>query len=70
MLRLAQIIERVPVRHVIFVPHELDQALREYAAAYAETYGSAKPVAELIPAMLAGFIESDRAFARWKRAQT
>ena len=70
MLKLAQIIERVPVRHVIFVPHELDQALREYAAAYAETYGSAKPIAELIPAMLTGFIESDRAFARWKRAQT
>lgn len=69
MLKLPPIVDRAPVRHVIQVPPELDEALRSYASAYAASYGSAKPVADLIPAMLASFIEGDRAFARWKRSQ-
>jgi len=36
------------------------------AAAYEHTYGVAEPLAELIPAMLAAFLDSDRAFARNK----
>ena len=67
MLKLAQIPDRMPVRRVIQISPELDQALTAYAEAYAEVYGVAKPVAELIPAMLANFIEGDRAFARlWR----
>ena len=67
MLRLPRIVDRVPVRHVIHVPPELDEALNAYAAAYAERYGSEKPVAELIPAMVASFVEGDRSFAKWRR---
>ena len=33
-------------------------------ALYEETYGQAEPVQELIPAMLASFVEGDRNFAR------
>jgi len=43
---------------------DLHQALIDYAALYATTYGRDEPVAELIPAMLAAFLESDRGFAR------
>jgi hypothetical protein len=35
-----------------------------YASLYAEAYGREEPLAELIPAMLAAFLESDRGFAR------
>ena len=70
MLKLPQIVDRVPVRHVIQLSPELDEALRMYASAYAETYGAAKPVADLIPAMLASFIEGDRPFSKWKRTQS
>jgi hypothetical protein len=38
--------------------------LQEYAALYAESYGREEPIAELIPAMLTAFLESDRGFAR------
>ena len=69
MLKLPPIVDRVPVQLVIQVPPELDQALRSYASAYAASYGAAKPVADLTPAMLASFIEDDRAFARWRRSQ-
>jgi hypothetical protein len=39
----------------------------EYAELYREAYGQAEPVQELIPAMLVGFLDGDRAFARRRR---
>jgi len=49
------------------VPPDLNQALHLYAEAYKETYGEAEPIAELVPAMLASFLESDRAFNQRRR---
>jgi hypothetical protein len=45
----------------------LNEALSDYAALYARTYGNDEPVAELIPAMLAAFLDGDKAFIRWRR---
>jgi hypothetical protein len=64
MLKLSKLPDRVPVKITISVAPELNQALTHYAALYAETYGQQEPVAELIPAMLLSFLESDRAFCR------
>ena len=69
MLKLARLPDRTPVKLSILVSPELNQALTDYAEAYRETYGEAQPVPELIPAMLANFLESDRAFARRRKAQ-
>jgi hypothetical protein len=33
-----------------------------YAAFYADSYGHEEPVAELVPAILASFLDGDRAF--------
>lgn len=63
-LRLPRLPDRTPVRLTVSLPPDLNQALGEYAGLYAETYGEPAPVSELIPAMLAAFLESDRAFAR------
>lgn len=48
---------------------DLHEALGDYAAFYEESYGAAEPLNALIPAMLAAFIESDRAFVR-RRGKT
>lgn len=69
MLKLARIPDRTPVKLTITVPPELNLALADYAELYRETYGQAEPVQELIPAMLASFLESDKAFARRRRGQ-
>lgn len=53
----------------VSLPPELNQALCDYAELYGEIYGQAEPLAELIPAMLASFLDGDRAFARWRRGQ-
>lgn len=68
-LRLQKLPDRTPVKMTIAVPPELNQALTEYAELYREVYGEAEPVQELIPAMLASFLESDKAFARRRRGQ-
>lgn len=63
-LKLGKLPDRVPVKLTVAILPNLHQALQDYAALYAQTYGQEESVAELIPAMLASFLESDRAFAR------
>ena len=66
-LRLAKLPDRKPVKLSIHVSPELHQSLADYAAAYEQTYGQAETVTELIPAMLASFLESDRGFAQRRK---
>ena len=63
-LKLPQLPDRTPIKLGVAVMPDLHQALTDYAALYAQTYGREEPVVELIPAMLAAFLESDRNFAR------
>lgn len=63
-LKLAKLPDRTPVKLTISVSPDLHRALNQYAALYSETYGQEESIAELIPAMLGSFHESDRAFAR------
>ena len=63
-LRLAKLPDRTPVKLAIQVTPDLHQALTDYAALYAQTYGREEGVADLVPSMLAGFLESDRGFAK------
>lgn len=66
-LKLTKLPDRVPVKMTITVRPDLAQALREYAAIYQATYGEAESVAELIPFMLASFLECDRGFAKARK---
>lgn len=63
-LRLAKLPDRTPIKLAIMITPDLQAALQSYAAVYAATYGVEEPVADLIPAMLATFLESDRAFVK------
>jgi hypothetical protein len=66
-LKLAKLPDRMPVKLTITVQPDLAQALREYAAVYRATYGKAESVEELVPFMLASFLESDRGFAKARK---
>lgn len=68
-LRLPRLPDRTPVKVTISLPPDLNQALSDYATLYSEIYGQSEPVQELIPAMLASFLEGDRLFARRRRGQ-
>jgi hypothetical protein len=66
-LKLAKLPDRTPAKMTITVSPELIQALREYAELYCTAYGEMETVADLIPYMLIGFLESDRAFAKARK---
>jgi hypothetical protein len=66
-LRLAKLPERSPIKLSITLTPELNQALRDYADAYEQNYGSRETVTDLIPFMLVSFIEGDRTFLRSRR---
>lgn len=63
-LKLPQLPDRTPVKISISVMPDLHHALAEYAALYAQTYGIEEPITDLIPAMLAAFLEADKTFTR------
>ena len=63
-LKLARLPDRRPVKLGINVMPDLHQDLVDSAAHYALAYGAEVQITELIPAMLASFIESDRGFLR------
>lgn len=63
-LKLAKLPDRNPVKLTVSVMPDLHFALAEYATLYERSYGQKERIEELIPAMLAGFLESDRAFAK------
>lgn len=69
-IRLPRLPDRTPMKITISVSPDLHQALADYAALYQESYGQAEPVQELIPAMLASFLEGDRSFSRRRRGQS
>ncbi|ODU80230.1 DUF2274 domain-containing protein [Novosphingobium sp. SCN 63-17] len=66
-LKLGKLPARTPVKLAVTVTPDLHQMLQQYATLYAEAYGREESVIELIPAMLAAFLESDRAFARMRK---
>lgn len=66
-LKLARLPDRTPIKLTISVLPDLHQRLADYAALYASTYGSQEAVADLVPAMLAAFLDSDREFAKIQR---
>jgi hypothetical protein len=69
-LKLGRLPDRTPVKLTITVPPELAAALSDYATLYRETYEQEEPVAELIPAMLRAFLESDRGFSKARTSAT
>ncbi|MEQ9225748.1 MAG: DUF2274 domain-containing protein [Parvibaculum sp.] len=67
-LKLGKLPDRMPVKITFTAPPDLSKALQAYAALYRETYGEAESVAELIPYMLQSFLETDRGFAKARKA--
>jgi hypothetical protein len=63
-LKLERLPDRTPVKLALTISPELNKALHDYADAYQAAYGQAETVADLVPYILAAFLESDRSFAR------
>lgn len=69
-IRLPRLPDRTPVRIAVSLSPELSIALNRYAVFYRTTYGNEEAVADLLPAIVGAFLESDKAFVRWCRHET
>jgi hypothetical protein len=69
-LRLSRLPDRNPVKITINLPPDLHQELNDYGDLYSARYQQEEPLTELIPAMLRGFLESDRAFVRARASKS
>lgn len=67
MLKLAKLPDRTPVKVTVTLNPDLHRALRDYAALYRAEYGDSETVADLIPYMLASFLDGDRAFTKARK---
>ena len=63
-LKLGKLPDRTPVKLTLTISPDLAEALGDYASLYKATYQRDEPVAELVPAMLRAFLDSDRAFLK------
>jgi hypothetical protein len=66
-IKLPKLPDRASVKLTISISPELNAALGDFAEAYVGAYGTTEAVADLVPAMIAGFIESDREFRRIRK---
>lgn len=66
-LKLSKLPDRTPVKLTINLAPDLFARLNDYAEAYAQIYQAEEPVSELVPAIVAAFLDSDRGFSRVKR---
>ena len=67
MLKLTQLPDRIPVKLTVALPPDLKRALDDYAALYAQTYGTREAVAELVPFMLESFLKTDAGFRKGRK---
>lgn len=63
-IKLAKLADTTPVKLSITVTPDLHAALTDYAGLYAQAYGSTAAINDLIPPMLANFLDSDREFQK------
>ena len=66
-LKLSKLPKRTPIKINIVLNAETHAAMVDYARIYEETYGSKESVEELIPYMIAGFLDNDHGFKRARK---
>lgn len=67
MLKLAKLPDRTPVKVTVTLAPDLHRDLCNYAVLYRAEYGDGETVADLIPYMLASFLDGDRAFGKARK---
>jgi hypothetical protein len=66
-LKLGAILDDKPVKMTIELPAQVNRDLTAYADVLGRETGQTIEPAKLIAPMLARFMSTDRAFARWRR---
>lgn len=66
-LKLSKLPKRTPVKINIVLNPETHDAMVDYSRIYEETYGSKESIEELIPYIVACFLDNDHTFKRARK---
>ena len=66
-LKLSKLPKRTPVKINIILNPETHDAMIDYARIYEETYGNKESIEELIPFMIASFLDNDHSFKKMRK---
>lgn len=66
-LKLSKLPKRTPVKINIVLNPEIHDAMIDYAEIYEQTYGNNESIEELIPFIVANFLDNDHAFKRARK---
>lgn len=66
-LKLSKLPKRTPVKVNIVLSPETHEAIVDYALIYEETYGSKEAIEELIPFIIANYLDADHAFKKARK---
>ena len=66
-LKLSKLPKRTPVKITIVLNPETYGAMLDYARIYEETYGSKEAIEELIPFIIANYLDADHAFKKARK---
>lgn len=69
-LKIGAIADDTPVKLAVVLPAAVHRDLVSYARALSKENGQAVEPNHLVGPMLARFMATDRAFAKWRRSQT
>lgn len=70
VLKLGKLPDREAVKITFTASPELKAALNDYAEIYRRSYDQQESIADLIPFMLAAFMEGDKAFQRARKGMS
>lgn len=69
-IKLAKLPAKTPVKLSVMVTPDLHQSLQDYAQMYAAAYGADVPILDLVPAILAAFLDGDRGFQQQRKGKS
>lgn len=67
-LKLSKLPKRTPVKVTIVLNAETNDAMIDYVQIYEETYGSKESIEELIPYIIASFLDNDHRFKKARKS--
>lgn len=69
-LKLSKLPNRTPIKVTSTFPPDVHDALTDYARIYEDTYGANEKIEDLVPYIIANFLESDSGFKKARRQLT
>ena len=69
-LKLSKLPKRTPVRISATFPPEIHEALADYARIYEQDYGVKEKIEDLVPYIIASFLDTDNGFKKARRQLT